>query len=72
MTVYIFVEGGTVQEVLGAGNYQIIDIDDIKEMGTCPVCGREMKYADLGLYCEDCGIAWDNNQIGRASCRERV
>jgi predicted amidophosphoribosyltransferase len=60
VTVYIFVEGGLVQEALGTEDYQIIDMD-AKEMGCCPVCGRDIEYADLGLYCEDCGIAWDND-----------
>jgi hypothetical protein len=58
MTVYIFVKGGLVQEVIGAEDYRIVDQDDLTDF-SCPYCkGRLYDDDQAWLLCPDCGINW--------------
>lgn len=54
-TVLIFVSGGNVQDVSG-DNWLIIDYDNLKRGGPCPLCGGTVK----GWTCLSCGIDLEN------------
>jgi len=59
-TVYVFVDGGCVEDVVGAVDFVVIDFD---ELGShyCPLCRcPSIDLINENLVCKVCGVDWDN------------
>lgn len=55
--IYIFVDSGVVQEVIGAEEYWVIDFDLLDAALECPGCGYLIDDAFV-VVCPECGVDW--------------
>lgn len=59
-TPVIVMDHGRLVSVVGIKHYHVVDLTEVEDDNTCPICGKQGMHLN---YCDHCRINWQNASL---------